>query len=308
MSKASKKKIIRETSDTGKRNTPKRAALGRGLSTMLARNQQQDVEDKASLKELPVEFIRPGQYQPRSVMDPERLEELAESIKAQGIVQPVIVRHIDGKVPYELIAGERRWRAAQLAGLREIPAVIRHSDDETTLAMSLIENIQREDLNALEEANALKRLIAEFEMTHQQAAEAVGRSRVAVSNLLRLLELEQSVQVLVEQKQLDMGHARALLALSADKQFETAQQVINKQLSVRATEKLVAEILKPADLEPLPMKAQDPNINRLEQQLGEQLGALVKLKQTGKDRGQIVINYHSLDELDGLLERFGMSE
>lgn len=275
---------------------------------MLARSQQQAEEDKASLRELPVEQIQPGRYQPRSVMDPVRLQELADSINAQGLVQPVIVRRIDGKVPYELIAGERRWRAAQLIGLQELPAIVRQTDDETTIAMSLIENIQREDLNALEEANALKRLIEEFDMTHQQAAEAVGRSRAAVSNLLRLLELEKSVQVLVEQRQLDMGHARALLALPANRQLYAAQQVLNKQLSVRATEKLVGELLDKKTVAPKKLTPVDPNVAHLQQQIANQLGAVVSLKQTGKGRGQIVIDYHSLDELDGLLERFGVTD
>ena len=248
---------------------------------------------------LPVDVIQRGKYQPRLDMHQESLQDLADSIAAQGVVQPIVVRAIDAG-RYEIIAGERRWRAAQLAGLHEIPAVVREVEDRAAIAIALIENIQREDLNPLEEARALERLIKEFELTHEQAAEAVGRSRAAVSNLLRLLDLEDAVKQLVEQGELEMGHARALLALSGNKQVEAARQVINRGLTVRATEGLVKSLQRPAPAKPeKPRK--DANIQRLETDLSDKLGARVAIRQGRGGKGKLEISYNSLDELDGVL-------
>jgi len=261
------------------------------------------------LAHIPVDLLQRGRYQPRLDMRPESLQELADSIRAQGVVQPIVVRPVAAQRPgeeqrYEIIAGERRWRAAQMAGLHHIAAVIRRVPDEAAVAMSLIENIQRENLNPLEEARALDRLIREFEMTHQSAADAVGRSRAAVSNLLRLLELADEVKSLVEQRQLEMGHARALLGLAAPRQqIEVAALVARKGLSVRETEALVRRMLdrKAGEPEPEPPR-KDPNVDRLERDLAGKLGAKVQLQHTTKGRGKLVISYNSLDELDGILE------
>ncbi len=258
-----------------------------------------------SLRKLPVDLIQRGKYQPRHDMHQESLQDLADSIKAQGVVQPIVVRPI-GKGPharYEIIAGERRWRAAQLAGLQDIPAVIRDVPDRAAIAMSLIENIQRENLNPLEESRALQRLIQEFELTHQEAAEAVGRSRAAVSNLLRLLELTDEVKELVEAGKLEMGHARALLALNGNEQTQTARQVADKGLSVRETERLVKRLASAEHKAPTPAKRVDPDIRRLEADLSDKLGAKVSLEQGRGGKGKLVIGYNSLDELDGILER-----
>jgi ParB family transcriptional regulator, chromosome partitioning protein len=287
--------------------------LGRGLDALLTRpmvavSRPESVEaSKEGLKNLPVEHLQRGQYQPRIDMRQDSLENLAESIKAQGVVQPIVARPInkkDGVQRYEIIAGERRWRAAQMAGLAEIPAVIRDVPDEAAIAMALIENIQRENLNPLEEARALDRLIREFDLTHAEAAKAVGRSRASVSNLLRLQDLSDKVKPLLEDRQLEMGHARALLAISnATQQYDAARQVVKKGLSVRETEKLIRRILdggrsKPARKTP----AQDADIRRLEIEVSEKLGAKVKVDHTAKGAGQIVIKYNSLDELDGILK------
>jgi len=228
----------------------KKATLGRNLDALLGKTKQAvSVEQSQTLglglQDVPVERIEPGRYQPRSVMDPERLEELAESIKAQGLVQPVVIRPLAREGHYELIAGERRWRATQLAGLKTIPAIVRQIEDESALALALIENIQREDLNPLEEALAIKRLIDEFELTHAEAAHAVGRSRAAVSNLLRLLELDGVVRQLIEKHQIDMGHARALLTLESKDQVSVAHEIVAKGLSVRQTEQLVRGLKAP---------------------------------------------------------------
>ena len=248
---------------------------------------------------LPVDVIQRGKYQPRLDMHQESLQDLADSISAQGVVQPIVVRAIAAG-RYEIIAGERRWRAAQLAGLHEIPAVVREVEDRAAIAIALIENIQRENLNPLEEARALERLIKEFELTHEQAAEAVGRSRAAVSNLLRLLDLEDSVKELVEKGELEMGHARALLALSGSKQREAARQVVSRGLTVRATEGLVKSLQRPAT--PKPAKAgKDANIQRLEADLSDTLGARVAVHQGRGGKGKLEISYNSLDELDGIL-------
>ncbi len=302
----------------------KRPSLGRGLEALLgtktapSTNSAEPAEADAApaprlldeeLAKLPVDLLQRGRYQPRLDMRPESLQELADSIRAQGVVQPIVVRPLTAQrsgepVRYEIIAGERRWRAAQMAGLHQIPAVIRRVPDEAAVAMSLIENIQRENLNPLEEARALDRLIREFEMTHQQAADAVGRSRAAVSNLLRLLELADEVKTLVEQRQLEMGHARALLGLpAARQQAEVGALVAKKGLSVRETEALVKKMLTHANdpasnREP---ERRDPNITRLEQDLADKLGAKVLLQHSGGGKGKLVINYNSLDELDGIL-------
>jgi ParB family chromosome partitioning protein len=254
-----------------------------------------------SLCNLPVDIIQRGKYQPRVDMHQESLQDLADSIAAQGVVQPIVVRTI-GEGRYEIIAGERRWRAAQLAGLHEIPAVVREVEDRAAIAIALIENIQRENLNPLEEARALERLIEEFELTHEQAAEAVGRSRAAVSNLLRLLDLEDAVKGMVENGELEMGHARALLALSGARQVEAAHQVIARGLSVRATEGLVKSLQSPPAHKPAVVTHKDPNIQHLESNLADKLGARVQIRQGRGGRGKLEISYNSLDELDGILE------
>ena len=262
------------------------------------------------LANLPLDLLQRGKYQPRVDMRQESLEELAASIKAQGIVQPIVVRPVDGAAPgasqrYEIIAGERRWRAAQLAGLATVPAVIRRVPDEAAIAMALIENIQRENLNPLEEARALERLISEFGITHQQAADAVGRSRAAVSNLLRLLELPDEISAFVEQRELEMGHARALLGLTQRRQqIEVGTLVAKKGLSVRDTEAMVRALLAKSSggaansKEP---KNLDPNVRRLQDELSEKLGARVEIQHAANGRGKLVVSYHSLDELDGII-------
>ena len=263
------------------------------------------------LTRVPVDLLQRGRYQPRLDMRPESLEELANSIRAQGVVQPIVVRPLAAQksgepTRYEIIAGERRWRAAQMAGLHDIPAVVRIVPDEAAVAMSLIENIQRENLNPLEEARALDRLIREFDVTHQQAADAVGRSRASVSNLLRLLELADEVKTLVEHRQLEMGHARALLGLTQPRQqVEVGALVAKKGLSVRETEALVKRMLAHGDKANRKDDAEDPrpdpNITRLEQDLADKLGAKVSLQHARTGKGKLVIAYNSLDELDGIL-------
>jgi ParB family chromosome partitioning protein len=264
------------------------------------------------LARLPLDVLQRGQYQPRVDMRPETLEELAASIRAQGVVQPIVVRPLAAAAAgesqrYEIIAGERRWRAAQIAGLADIPAVIRRIPDEAAIAIALIENIQRESLNPLEEARALERLITEFELTHAQAAEAVGRSRAAVSNLLRLLELAPEVGALLERRELEMGHARALLALTARRQqAEVAAIVAQKSLSVRDTEALVRRMQQRARDGQRPAAAEangaaDPDVRRLEQDLAEKLGAKVLIQHSQGGKGKLVVSYNSLDELDGIL-------
>ena len=278
----------------------KKPGLGRGLDVLLSSARETATQsDETLLKKLPVEKIKTGTYQPRTHFDPDALQELADSIKAQGMVQPVVVRRLtDGS--YELIAGERRWRAAQLAGMHEVPAIVREIPDQAAAAMSLIENIQREDLNALEEAMGLRRLIDEFGLTHQQTAEAVGRSRAAVTNLLRLLELTPEVRDMLEAGELSMGHARSLLALSNEEmQIKAAQKVVARQLSVRETERLVKSLLEggPKKLAPLV----SPDVERLERKLADQLGAKVAIRYNQRGKGRMVIEYNSLDELDGIL-------
>ena len=255
------------------------------------------------LKHLPIEYLQPGQYQPRKDMHPEQLEELAASIRSQGIMQPIIVRPLSSVAKdtrYEIIAGERRWRAAQIAGLHEVPALVRQVPDEAAIAIALIENIQRENLNPMEEAVALHRLQMEFELTQQQVAEAVGKSRVTVTNLLRLMNLNEDVKILLEHGDIEMGHARALLGLQDQHQSEAARQVAAKSLTVRQTEALVRgwhEQKTQSD-----KSRPNPDIQRLEGSLGERLGAKVELKHNARGKGKLVISYSSLDELDGILD------
>jgi ParB family chromosome partitioning protein len=289
--------------------TRKKPVLGRNLSSMLSQSTLRQMEEKTgdALRELPLELIRPGRYQPRSVFDEARLEELAASIRSQGVVQPVLVREVDTATDgsrYELIAGERRWRAAQIAGLQNIPAVVRDVPDEASVAMSLIENIQREDLNPLEEATALKRLIDEFDMTHRQAAEAVGRSRASVSNLLRLLELMQEVKDMVDGRLLEMGHARALLSLNESLQLQAAREVVNRKLSVRETEALVRRLQNPPK-EPKSGRL-DPDIQQLQDRMEEALCTRVRIQHQASGRGKLVISYNSADEFEGILRRLDL--
>jgi len=303
----------------------KKRGLGRGLGALLASSasktedvraeQNRETKEQSHAKkinnkksdgelyDIPLELIQPGIYQPRLDMHTEALEELADSIRAQGVVQPIIIRAIgdaDGQTEqkYEIIAGERRWRAAQMAGLSNIPAVIREVTDKSAIAMALIENIQREELNPIEEANALRRLIDEFEMTHQLAAEAVGRSRTAVSNLLRLLDLQAGTRILLENGDLEMGHARALLALKDEEQSHTARIVVSKGLSVRETERLIKNLLNPKEkIE----KKTDPNIVNLQKNLADKLGAKVMFQHGNTGKGKMVIHYNNVDELEGIL-------
>jgi ParB family chromosome partitioning protein len=293
----------------------KKKRLGRGLDALLTKPAAEPagVDGPApaasdGLRNIPVDLLQRGQYQPRVDMRQDTLDDLAASIKAQGVVQPIVVRPVQtghtGIQHYEIVAGERRWRAAQMAGLDEIPAVVREIPDESAVAMSLIENIQRENLNPLEEAYALDRLIQGFDLTHQEAADAVGRSRASVSNLLRLLELSDKVKSLVESRQLEMGHARALLAVTnRTQQYDAARQVVKSGLSVRATEQLVRRMLSPGGGK-TPKKAdaqKDKDIQRLEMDMSDKLGAKVRIDHSKKGSGKLVISYNSLDELDGIL-------
>ncbi|TRW48731.1 ParB/RepB/Spo0J family partition protein [Aliidiomarina halalkaliphila] len=290
--------------------TAKKRGLGRGLDALLAtsanavaRQESQRVDlaealDKGDLRKLPVEFLRPGKYQPRKDMSPEALEDLANSVKAQGIIQPIVVRPLAEKDSFEIIAGERRWRAAQLAQLDTVPCLIKDVPDEAAVAIALIENIQREDLNPLEEANALKRLMDEFEMTHQSVAEAVGKSRTTVTNLLRLTQLNSDVKILLERGDIELGHAKVLLGVEGEMQSELARIIAAKGMTVREAEQLVARALNPVKKEE---KKVDPDVQQLEQKLSETLGAKVAISHNRKGRGKLVINYASLDELDGIL-------
>jgi ParB family chromosome partitioning protein len=294
----------------------KKPSLGRGLaelSPLLARRAGMPADEKAQvlagdrLASLPVDLLQRGKYQPRVDMRQESLGELADSIKSRGLVQPILVRPLPRPDPnesqrYEIIAGERRWRAAQMAGLSEIPAVIRDVADEDAVAMALIENIQREDLNPLEEARALLRLIEEFGLTHLAAAEAVGRSRAAVSNLLRLMELTDEVKELLETRQIEMGHARALLGLTTRRQqIEVAALVVKKSLSVRDTESLVRRIMSPRTAESGRPPAVDPDIQRLETEIADKLGAKVAFQHAASGKGKLIVSYNSVDELEGIL-------
>jgi ParB family chromosome partitioning protein len=279
-------------------NPPKQKGLGRGLDALLAANNTPEVQRQEMLS---VGVLQPGKYQPRTRMDPGSLEELAASIKAQGLIQPISVRPVSSG-RYEIIAGERRWRAAQIAGLPEVPVLIRDIPDDAALAMSLIENIQREDLNPLEEAAGIQRLIDEFQMTHQQAADAVGRSRSAASNLLRLLQLAKPAQDMLMAGDIEMGHARALLPLSKSEQGRMAALIVDKGSSVRETERLVARELNPP-VKKGQDKKPDRDLQRLEEELSDRLGATVKISANRKGSGSLSIRFGSLDQLDGLLAR-----
>ena len=274
--------------------------LGRGLDALLGGDDPAPAASDAPTT-LPVTVLQPGKYQPRSRMDQEALNELAASIKAQGVMQPILVRPVDGG-RYEIIAGERRWRASQLAGLHEVPVLVRDIPDDSALAMSLIENIQREDLNPLEEAMGIQRLIDEFGMTHQQAADSVGRSRPAASNLLRLLHLAKPVQDLLMAGEIDMGHARALLPLAKASQVQLAHRISAKGYSVREAERMVQHELNPPKKKSAPKK-EDRDVVRLEEELADALGAQVKIRMGAKGDGQIAIGFSSLDQLDGILEK-----
>ena len=284
----------------------KKRGLGRGLDALLgpvAKIAQPG--EHHVLDEIPVEWIKPGKYQPRKEFDEESLQELCASIKAQGILQPIVIRPT-GKDQYEIIAGERRWRAAQLAEMEKIPAVIREVDDEAAVAMSLIENIQREDLNPLEQSRALQRLIEEFDLTHQQVADAVGKSRTAVTNLLRLLSLSPAVIRLLVAGDIEMGHARALLTLDDMRQEKAAREIASKQLSVRQAESLVRRIIAEDEGRPaIKTKKGDADTRNLEDRLSQKLGQEVLIQANSKGKGKLTIKYNSLDELDGILERFG---
>lgn len=299
----------------GEANVPrKKGGLGRGLDALLAATHPAPTTagdaptggalaaspSDGELRKLPVEMIQRGKYQPRTDMNQEKLEELASSIRVQGVVQPIVVRRLATPGHYEIIAGERRWRAAQIAGLSEIPAVIRDVPDNAALAMALIENIQRENLNPLEEAIALQRLAEEFDLTHQAVAEAVGRSRAAVSNLLRLLDLNDDVRRLLEHGDLEMGHARALLALNGVAQSDAARRVVAKALSVRETEALVRSLLQP-HRQVATSNSVDPDIKRFTQDLSDRLGASVTIQHANNGKGKLVIQYNSLDELEGIV-------
>lgn len=279
----------------------KMKGLGRGLDALLSGSDKPHGDEQ---RNLPVERLRPGKYQPRTHMDEESLAELAASIKAQGVMQPILVRAVDstpGAERYEIVAGERRWRASQLAGLSEVPVLIRNIPDEQALAMALIENIQRENLNPLEEAQGLQRLIDEFGLTHQQAADAVGRSRPAASNLLRLLQLTAPVQDLLMTGQLDMGHARALLPVASGQQVGLAHRIIQKGLSVRETERLVQQLLNPP--KQMPEKIIDRDLLRLQDELSDGLGTNVAIRANKKGVGKVTIEFSGLDQLDGLIFR-----
>ena len=298
----------------------KKRGLGRGLDALLggSAKETKPIETETvqgdtgespekSLSTLPVDLIQRGKYQPRRNFDQDKLQELADSIAAQGVIQPIVVRPIeDGR--YEIIAGERRWRASQLASLQEIPVVIHEVDDQAAMAMALIENIQRDDLNPLEEANALDRLLHEFGLTHQQIAQAVGKSRTTVTNFLRLLELNDVVKKMLELRQIDMGHAKALLGLKDKDQTKAAKQVVDHGLSVRETEKLVrrmqglGETGESQAAKKTSTTKMNPDVLRLQDNLADKLGAKVQIKQSASGKGQLIIGYNSLDELDGILD------
>ena len=292
----------------------KKKRLGRGLDALLSKSASElfdpitlDSKNSASLKNIPVDLLQRGKYQPRVDIRQDTLQQLAESIRSQGVIQPIVVRPIKNSsgsnTRYEIIAGERRWRASQMAGKHEVPAIIRDIEIVDAIAIALIENIQRENLNPLEEAKALSRLIAEFDMTHKQAADVVGRSRVAVSNLLRLLDLSDEVKPMVEARQLEMGHARALLSLeNPSQQLSVARDIIKRGLSVRATEKLIRGLLN-HKLKLSDTKTQrDSNIKHLEKDISDKLGAKTLIIHTAKGSGKLVIKYNTLDELDGILK------
>jgi ParB family chromosome partitioning protein len=280
--------------------TTKHKGLGRGLDALLGAGTRRSAGEE-ELVQLPVGSLRPGKYQPRTRMDENSLAELAASIKARGVIQPIVARAV-GSSQYEILAGERRWRAARMAGLESVPAVVREVPDEAALGIGLIENIQREDLNPLEEANGLKRLIDEFRLTHEQVAGAIGRSRAGVTNLLRLLDLAPAVQAMLQEGRIDMGHARAILALSKARQVEVAGQIAAKGLSVREAERLVQQATLPPAAQTAAPRL-DADSRRLQEELSESLGASVHLKPRASGKGSVVIDYSSLDELAGIVTR-----
>ncbi len=290
----------------------RKRGLGRGLDALLSSSSNETAaaqsvpmetspEGQHALRQIPVDLIQRGKYQPRRDMHPEALEELAESIRRQGILQPIVVRSVD-KQRYEIIAGERRWRATQLAGLDTIPCVLKEVSDDAAIAMALIENIQREDLNAMEEAVALARLRDEFELTQQEVANAVGKSRAAVANLLRLLSLREDVKILLEHGDLEFGHAKALLGLPSEEQSAAASQVVARGLSVRQTESLVRNLLVAGQQEQALKPQVDPDIKRLQTDLGDRVGVPVQIQHSAKGKGKLVFKYTSLEELEGILE------
>ncbi|MFT4820967.1 MAG: ParB family chromosome partitioning protein [Candidatus Pseudothioglobus sp.] len=285
----------------------KKRGLGRGLDALLGAEKKTSTGPDAAagqrLDEIPVEWIRPGKYQPRKVMDDDALQELAASIRAQGLMQPIVLRSV-GDQRYEIIAGERRWRAAQLAGMEKIPAVIRDVSDESAVAMSLIENIQREDLNPMEEALALQRLVDEFDLTHQQVADAVGKSRTAVTNFLRLTHLGGEVAQMLANGDIEMGHARAMLTLSNDNQIKAAREIVAQNLNVRQAEALVRRLTAAPKVD-TSKQSVDADTRQLENRLTNKLGQPVNIQHTAGGKGKLVIKYNSLDELDGVLSRFG---
>lgn len=280
----------------------KKPRLGKGLDALLGASMSTSAGEKEQMREMPVDLLQRGRYQPRTHMDQEALESLASSIKVQGIIQPIVVRELPTG-NYEIVAGERRWRAAQLAKLDTVPVVVRNIPDEAAIAVSLIENIQREDLNPVEEANALQRLIDEFGMTHQQVADSVGRSRAAVSNILRLLSLNTAVLDMIDHGKIDMGHGRALLALGSTAQLDAANQVVDRDLSVRETEELVRRLQQPRSKGKKPGQAVDPDVRRLQEELSDRLGAKVTIQHNAAGKGKLVIGFHSSDELEGILDR-----
>ncbi|WOT05239.1 ParB/RepB/Spo0J family partition protein [Shewanella youngdeokensis] len=292
--------------------TLKKRGLGKGLDALLSTShaaskrlapQAEEITDNVvndELITLDIDRLQPGKYQPRKDMSADALEELAESIRAQGIIQPIVVRTVSPN-QFEIIAGERRWRASQLAGLTKLPCIVKQVPDEAAVAIALIENIQREDLNAMEEAIALNRLIEEFELTHQQIADAVGKSRASVSNLLRLNGLNEAVKRMLENGDIDMGHGRALLAIEGDEQTNLARIVVSKELTVRETERLVNKTLNQVETTEKPTK--DHDVSRLESQLIERLGAKVSLTHNKKGKGKMVINYQNLAELEGIINK-----
>ncbi len=283
-------------------SVPKKRGLGRGLDALLGGAKLESATDR--LRVISIERLKPGAFQPRKEIDSVKLQELADSISAQGVVQPVVAREVSVD-QFEIIAGERSWRAAQLAGLGEIPVIVRKVSDQAAVAIALIENIQREDLNAMEEAEALKRLLDDYRMTHQQLADAVGKSRATVTNLLRLNELHPEVKGLLALGRIEMGHARALLGLAIDAQVSAALRVIDRGLTVRATESLVQELREGKSVQKSSVSlSKDPDIRRLEGDISERIGAPVIIRHGNRGAGQVIIKYSSLDELDGVLARF----
>ena len=277
--------------------------LGRGIDELIPMDRPAATD--SGLRELPIEFIQSGRYQPRSHFDEAAIQELADSIRARGLMQPIVLRSL-GQDRYEIIAGERRWRAAQLAGLEKIPATVRNVGDEAALAMSLIENIQREDLKPLEEATALQRLIDEFQLTHEEIAKAVGKSRSTVTNMLRLFALHPKVASMLEVGDIEMGHARTLLTLDDERQLEIATAIVHRGLNVRQTEALVRNLAKPK--QPGGSRSPDADTRRLQETLGQQLGQPVQIRHSAKGKGKLIIAYNNLDELDGVLEKMGFKE